>query len=217
MEIFQDRRAAGRRLAGLLEPYRGAGTLALGVPRGGVVVAAEVAAALAAELDVIIARKLGAPYQPELAIGAVISSGYRLLDEPAIRYLQVTPEYIEAETERQVAEIRRRMDHYRDGLPAPNVAGRTVLVIDDGIATGYTMRAALAGLRSLEPARLVVAVPVAPPSTCEDLARGADEVVCLQTPEPFLAVGAWYEDFDQVSDEEVTAILRRFRGDASPD
>jgi putative phosphoribosyl transferase len=176
-----------------------------------VVVAAEVARALEAPLDVVIARKLGAPQQPELAIGAVISGGGRLLDDYAIRYLRVSAEYLEAETARQQEEIRRRISDYRGAEPAPELRGRTVIVVDDGVATGYTIRAALIALREQEPARLIVAVPVAPAASLEELAKVADEVVCLATPEPFLAVGAWYDDFDQTSDAEVIHLLRSLR------
>ncbi|MCC2672711.1 MAG: phosphoribosyltransferase, partial [Armatimonadetes bacterium] len=168
--LFRDRTEAGRRLAVELERFRAPDTLVLGVPRGGVVVAAEVARALEAPLDVVIARKLGAPQQPELAIGAVISGGGRLLDDYAIRYLRVSAEYLEAETARQQEEIRRRISDYRGAEPAPELRGRTVIVVDDGVATGYTIRAALIALREQEPARLIVAVPVAPAASLEELA-----------------------------------------------
>lgn len=206
---FLNRREAGRLLGHALRRFTSPDTVVLGVPRGGVVVAAEVARELGAPLDVVISRKLGAPFQPELAIGAVVSGGQRLLDEEAIRYLQVPQDYLELETSRQLGEIGRRLEVYRGGRPPVEVRGKTVILVDDGIATGYTIRAALVALRNLETARVVVAVPVAPPSTCEELRRLADEVVCLRTPEPFLAVGAWYEDFEQNTDDEVTALLRR--------
>jgi putative phosphoribosyl transferase len=206
-ERFSNREAAGRLLAERLREYRNTDAVVLGVPRGGVVVAAEVARELGAPLDVIIARKLGAPFQPELAIGAVVSGGQRLLDEPTLRFLEVPQAYVEQETRRQLAEIERRLDLYRQGRPPVDVDGKTVILVDDGIATGYTIRAALVGLRSQNARRLVVAVPVAPPSTCADLRRLADEVVCLQTPEPFMAVGAWYEDFEQNTDAEVIQLL----------
>lgn len=210
-KIFADRREAGRLLAEALAREARPDPLVLGVPRGGVVVAAEVARELRAPLDVVIARKLGAPDQPELAIGAVVGSdGIRLLDEPTIRHLGVSREYLDAETLRQQQEIARRMRFYRGERPFPGLEGRSVLVVDDGIATGYTMRAAVLGLRRLNPRQLIVAVPVAPSSTCEELAEIADEVVCLETPEPFYAVGAWYEEFDQTSDEEVIQLLDRF-------
>jgi len=206
---YRDRIEAGEKLAVALQAHRGPDTLVLGVPRGGVVVAAPVARALGAALDVMIARKIGAPMQPELAIGAVVSGvGAPLLDEHTIRYLGVSPEYVERETAQQQAEIRRRVEYYRAERSEPDMRGKTVIVVDDGIATGYTIRAALEGMRRLEPARLVVAVPVAPPGALHPLDGVADEVVCLQTPEPFRAVGLWYHDFEQTSDEEVAALLR---------
>lgn len=209
--IYQDRVDAGRRLGRALERYRGADTLVLGVPRGGVVVAAEVARALQAPLDVVIARKIGAPQQPELAIGAVVSGeGGVLLDERSIHYLHVSREFIEQETQRQVAEIRRQMALYRGGRPELEVRGKTVLVVDDGIATGYTLRAALVALRRQAPRRLVVAVPVGPATACEEFRELADEVVCLRRPEPFVAVGAWYADFGQTEDAEVIRLLSEY-------
>jgi predicted phosphoribosyltransferase len=210
--LFRDRKDAGQKLGAALERYRGPETLVLGVPRGGVVVAAEAARALGAPLDVVIARKIGAPHQPELAIGAVVSGDHiRLLDEPAIRLLHVSAEYVEQETARQLEEINRRVESYREGRPAPEIQGKRVIVVDDGIATGYTIRAAVAGLRRLHPARLVLAVPVAPAAACEELQDTADEVVCLSTPDPFMAVGIWYGVFDQTADAEVTALLRENR------
>ncbi|MFN3649390.1 MAG: phosphoribosyltransferase [Armatimonadota bacterium] len=207
LQTFLDRTEAGRLLSEPLQRFAGPDTIVLGVPRGGVVVAAEVARALDAPLDVIIARKIGAPMQPELAIGAVVSGGTRLLDERTIRMLRVSAEYIEEESRRQLEEIRRRVDYYRSGRPEPNLTGRTVIVVDDGIATGYTIRAALEGLRGQGVGKLVVAVPVAPPSAIPQLREIADEVVALRTPEPFMAVGAWYQDFDQSTDEEVARLL----------
>jgi putative phosphoribosyl transferase len=207
---FQDREDAGRQLATALARFRGPNTLVLGIPRGGLIVADEVARALEAELDLVIARKIGAPHQPELAIGAIVSGeGGRLLDEAAIRYLKVSPEYIEAETERQRLELERRIEDYRGDCPLPSLRDRTVIVVDDGIATGYTIRAALTALRRLQPTHLVVAAPVAPVEVCRTLADLADEVVCLRTPDPFQAVGVWYDDFTQVEDEEVRELLLR--------
>jgi putative phosphoribosyl transferase len=209
--VFRDRRDAGQQLARALAArgYEGDGLLVLGIPRGGVVVASEVARALHAPLDVVLARKLRAPYQPELAIGAVISGDHlRLIDEMLARATGATPEYLEREVREQEAEIERRMHAYRGDRPPPDVRGHTVLVIDDGIATGYTFRAALEGLRRQGPDRLVAAVPVAPPESLASLRQFADDVVCLMTPEPFLAVGVWYLDFSQTTDEEVVALLR---------
>jgi putative phosphoribosyl transferase len=209
--IFEDRLDAGRRLGQILaEPGTAEGErIVLGIPRGGVVVAAEVARALHAPLDVVIARKLRAPFQPELAIGAVISGDHLVLvNEPLARAAGASPEYVEEEIHRQQAEIEQRMGLYRADRPPPELRGRTVLVIDDGIATGYTFQAALEGLRRCEPKRLVAAVPVAPRDSLEALRRFADDIVCLATPEPFWAVGMWYRDFAQTSDAEVVALLR---------
>jgi putative phosphoribosyl transferase len=209
--VFYDRRDAGRQLAQALAArgYQGDGLLVLGIPRGGVVVASEVARALDCPLDVVIARKLRAPYQPELAIGAVVSGDHiRLIDESLARATGATPEYLEREVHYQEAEIERRMRAYRGDRPPPDLRGRTVVVIDDGIATGYTFRAALEGVRRQRPERLVAAVPVAPPESLASLRPQADDVVCLATPEPFLAVGVWYQDFSQTTDEEVVALLQ---------
>jgi putative phosphoribosyl transferase len=210
--IFQDRRAAGRQLARALAErgYEGDAVLVLGIPRGGVPVAEEVARALHAPLDVVISRKLRAPYQPELAIGAVVSGDHlQLLNEELADAAGATPEYLEREVRTQQAEIERRMRTYHGDRPPPRVEGRTVIVIDDGIATGYTFRAALQGIRRLRPGRLVAAVPVAPRESLPAVGRLADDLVCLETPEPFWAVGAWYADFSPTTDEEVIAILRR--------
>jgi putative phosphoribosyl transferase len=209
--VFYDRRDAGRRLAQALAArgYQGDGLLVLGIPRGGVVVASEVARALDAPLDVVIARKLRAPYQPELAIGAVISGDHmRLIDESLARATGATPEYLEREVSYQESEIERRMRDYRGDRPPPDLRGRTVVVIDDGIATGYTFRAALEGVRRQRPERLVAAVPVAPPESLASLRPQADDIICLAAPEPFLAVGVWYQDFSQTTDEEVIALLQ---------
>jgi predicted phosphoribosyltransferase len=209
--VFRDRREAGRELARALAArgYAGDGLLILGIPRGGIVVASEVARAFGAPLDVVIARKLRAPYQPELGIGAVISGDHlHLIDETLARATGATPEYLQQEVREQQMEIERRMRAYRGDRPPPDVRGRTVLIIDDGIATGYTFRAALEGVRRQRPDRLVAAGPVAPPEGLVSLRRLADDVVCLMTPEPFLAVGVWYQDFSQTTDEEVVALLQ---------
>lgn len=210
--LFRDRREAGRRLAAVLaeKGYHGDGTLVLGIPRGGVVVAVEVAQALEAPLDVVIARKLRAPHQPELAIGACVSGDHlQIVDETLARLAGATPEYIEQEIRHQRAEIDRRWRAYRGDRPPPVIEGQTLLVIDDGIATGYTFRAALMGLRRRSPKCLVAAVPVAPKESLTALRGLADDVICLETPEPFVAVGVWYQEFPQISDEEVIALLQK--------
>ncbi len=223
--IFKDRTHAGQLLAKQLERYRGTDALVLALPRGGVPVGAEIARALSADMDTVIPRKIGAPGDPELAIGAVSGHGGVLLNEDLVRALGVPREYIREAVARERAEIERRSRLYRGVEPAPHIEGRTVIVVDDGIATGYTMLAALRGVREEKPARLVAAVPVAPPDSVARLEAEADEVVVLSRPVPFFAVGQFYEDFSQVSDEEVRDILARVRsrrgspypsGDASP-
>ncbi len=208
--LFRDRVDAGAQLAEALRDYRGQDVLVLGIPRGGVVVAAEVAQRLGAELDVIVARKLGAPISRELAIGAVTADGERYLNEDILRELGVSARYLERVTEEEQAEARRREERVRAGRLPARVAGRTVILIDDGLATGATMRAAVRSVRRQGPARLVVAVPVGARETCEELRAEADEVVCLQQPEPFWAVGAHYQHFEPVDDATVQELLRAF-------
>ncbi|MHB0912021.1 MAG: phosphoribosyltransferase [Armatimonadota bacterium] len=207
---FEDRADAGRRLAQALEKYRGPDTVVLAVPRGGVVVGYEVAKHLGAPLDVVVPRKIGAPGQPELAIGAVAGDEY-VLDESTIRYLGVPERYIAEEVQAEKVEIGRRRALYRGDGPL-DVEGKTVLLVDDGIATGLTIIAAARYLRKMRPARLVLAVPVAPPESIERLRGEVDEVVVLETPEPFWAVGSWYRHFDQTSDREVVDLLHRAHG-----
>lgn len=214
---YEDRQQAGRELAVLLERFRDSDAIVLAIPRGGVVVAYEVAQTLGLELDVIVPRKIGAPGQPELAIGAVASWGDHdaIIDEQSIRILGVSREYIEHEVERQLAEAARRLAAYRGTSAPPRVEGRTVILVDDGIATGYTTRAAAIALKNLKAGSIVLAVPVAPPDSLVAIKPYFDEIVCPRTPYPFLAVGYWYRSFEQVSDEEVIALLRS-AGGASP-
>ena len=209
---YRDRRDAGRILAENLLDYAGPGTLVLGLPRGGVLVAAEVARRLDADLDIVVARKLGAPGQPELAVGAVTSDGGRFLDIPLLRAVGVTEAQLEALTRREMAEAHRREERFRDGRPPAPVRGRTVLVVDDGLATGATMRASVRALRGKSPARIVVAVPVGSEDACQELRDEADEVVCPWIPEDFGAVGCFYENFEPTEDEEVRDILKEYSG-----
>lgn len=205
---FEDRRDAGRALAAALAAYRGEpGLLVLALPRGGVPVAAEVASALGAGLDVLVVRKVGHPMQPEVAIGAIASGGVRVRNEDVIAATGVGDDEFEAIAAREQQELARRERAYRGDRAPPAIAGRTVIVVDDGIATGATLRAALAALRGRGAARLVVAAPVAPAGMAGTLRGLADEVVVLRSPRDFQAVGAWYRDFGQVGDEEVRALL----------
>lgn len=208
---FRDRIDAGRRLARALLHLKEARPIVLGLPRGGVPVAFEVAAALAAPLDVVLVRKIGAPGQPELGLGAVVDGAEPqiVLNEELVQLVRPGRAYLEAEERRQLAEIERRRALYRpDGAPL-SLAGRTAIVVDDGIATGGTMKAVLLALKSAGVYRVALAVPVAPPDTLQELAPLADEVVCLMSPEPFYSVGSHYRDFAQTTDEEVIHLLAR--------
>jgi len=207
---FVNRTEAGRKLAKLLSDYADRDdVIVLGVPRGGVPVAFEISRALKAPLDVFLVRKLGAPGHEELAMGAIASGGIRVLDRETIDALGVSDLDIEATTARELKELQRRERVYRGGRPPLELHGKTVIVVDDGIATGSSMRAGIKALRQMKPARIVVAVPVAPESTCGRLRRDVDELVCLDTPELFYAIGQFYEDFSQVTDEEVQGLLRQ--------
>jgi putative phosphoribosyl transferase len=207
---FRDRFEAGRYLAFALKHYAGRpNLLVLALPRGGVPVAYEVARALNAPLDVMLVRKLGVPGHEELAMGAIASGGIRVISDDVVRALGLPDRAIATVAAQEEHELRRREHLYRGDRPPPDVRGKTVILVDDGLATGSTMRAAIAALKAQGPERLVVAVPVAAPETCEVIQREVDEVVCALAPEPFLAVGQWYQDFSQISDEEVRQLLRR--------
>jgi putative phosphoribosyl transferase len=208
MAFFVDRVDAGKRLASALKGFSGKKGLVLAIPRGGVVVGYVIAKALNLQLDVIIPRKIGAPDNPELAIGAVAEDGTAILDENLINYLGVSKEYISQETERQIQEIERRLKLYRQDTSYPNLKGLDVIIVDDGIATGSTMKAALASVKNRGAASITVAIPVGPPSTIEELETMADRVVCLYTPEYFQAIGQFFTDFSQTPDEEVIKLLR---------
>lgn len=207
---FANRADAGRRLAEDLKAYAGrSDTIILALPRGGVPVGYEVAKALGAPLDVFVVRKLGLPWQEELAMGAIASGGIRLLNRSVIDAAGVSPEEIDQIAAEEQAELERRERRYRGERPFPDLAGKTVVLIDDGLATGATMKAAVAAVRQKRPNRVVVAVPVAALETCRDFQTVADEIVCAEAPEPFYAVGMWYDDFDQTTDEEVHELLEK--------
>jgi predicted phosphoribosyltransferase len=213
--VFADRREAGIELAHALRPRVGVrDVLVLGLPRGGVPVAAEVATGLGAELDVFVVRKLGLPRQPELAMGAVASGGVRALNDDVIREAGVTAELLAEATQREAAEVASRELRYRGDRAPARLQARTVVLVDDGLATGATMRAAADAARLQDPARLIVAVPVAPRETVSAFERAGLEIVCLRFPEPFIAVGYWYRDFAPTSDSEVTALLESGRAKA---
>jgi putative phosphoribosyl transferase len=208
--LFRDRHEAGRLLAAKLAGYANRpDVIVLALPRGGVPVAYEVASALDLPLDVFVVRKLGIPGYEELAMGAVATGGVRVLNDQLVTRLGIPEHMIEAVTAREQQELARREHLYRGGRPLPDLRGRTGILVDDGLATGATMHAAIAALRQLQPARIVVAVPTASPETCEEMRAEVDDVICAITPEPFHAVGLWYQDFSQTTDEEVRDLLAR--------
>jgi putative phosphoribosyl transferase len=207
---FRDRTDAGRQLAAKLMDYANRpDVLVLALPRGGVPVAFEVAQALDAPLDVFLVRKLGLPGHEELAMGAIASGGVVVRNSEVVDMLRIPDHVIDAVAVQEQRELERREQAYRDDRSAPNVRGKTVILVDDGLATGSSMRAAAAALREQDPARIVVAVPTAAPKTCDEVRNEVDEIICAITPEPFYAVGLWYEDFSQTTDDEVRALLAR--------
>lgn len=207
---FKDRKDAGRKLAEHAATYRDTpDLLVLALPRGGVPVAYEVAKGLNAPMDVFLVRKLGTPGHEELAMGAIASGGVRVLNRQLINYLNIPESQVEAVAEKEEQELQRREREYRGDRSRPDLENRTVFVVDDGLATGASMKAAVQGLREMNPRKIIVAVPTAAQETCEDLGNEADEIICLSTPAQFSAVGAWYEDFSQTTDEEVKELLRK--------
>lgn len=208
-DVYADRREAGQVLAERLRKYTGRGdTVVLALPRGGVPVAFEVAEALGAPMEVFLVRKLGTPGHRELAMGAIASGGIRVLNEEVVRWLGITPEQIDAVAADELRELERRQAVYLDGRAPLPLEGRVVILVDDGLATGSTMRAAVQAVKQRGPSHVVVAVPVGAPDSCAEMSTVADEVICGRTPHPFSAVGQWYADFAQTTDEEVLALLR---------
>jgi predicted phosphoribosyltransferase len=215
-KYFRDRVDAGAQLAEALGAYRGQDALVLGIPRGGVPVAAEVARGLQGELNLVVARKLGAPGHEELAIGAVTANGGQYLNEELIQDIGVSPRYLDAVIAKQMAEAQRREATLRGSAPRPRVAGRLVIVVDDGLATGATARAAVRSVRKQQPVRLILAVPVGAPESCEALKPEVDDLVCLSQPALFFAVGLWYENFEPTEDAEVKRIVEAAYAARSP-
>ncbi len=215
---FRDRVEAGQSLAEQLTPYADRpDVIVLALPRGGVPVAYEIATRLHVPLDVFLVRKLGTPGQPELAMGAIATGGARVLNADVIRYLDVPPRVIEAVARDEQIELERRERVYRGNRPPPDLHNKIVILVDDGLATGSSMRAAVAAVRTHSPTRIVVAVPLAAPSTCEEFKNEVDEIICLRTPDPFSAVGLWYEDFSQTPDEDVRELLLRAESNLTPE
>jgi len=207
---FRDRKEAGKLLAAELAAYANKqDVIVLALPRGGVPVGFEIAQALHVPLDVIVVRKLGVPGQEELAMGAIATGGIRILNRDVVQFLNIPDEVIDEITAQELQELERRERLYRGERPAYDISGRTVILVDDGIATGATMHAAVAAIKQRQPTRIIIAVPTAAPSTCDEFAAEVDELVCVIRPEPFIAVGYWYRQFSQTSDEEVRSLLER--------
>jgi putative phosphoribosyl transferase len=210
---FEDRRDAGRKLAAKLSRFRGGGCVVFGLPRGGVPVGYEISRSLGAPLDVFVSRKLGAPGQPEFGIGAVAAGGVRVLNTDVIRRLGIPDEYVERITAQEIAEVNRRLRFFRGGRPEMEVGGRTAILVDDGLATGVTAHAAVEALKLRKPGRLILAAPVCAAQTAEPFASKVDELLCLASPSDLGAIGLWYKNFDQTTDEEVVQLLEEARNE----
>jgi putative phosphoribosyl transferase len=205
--IFSNRTEAGRLLGDALQPLKGQNVIVLAIPRGGVSVAKEAASAIGAPLDLVITRKIGAPGNPELAVGAVTQEGEVIANPELMKRLQITDDYLRNESVRQLGEIKSKMKKYRGNRPYPRLDGKTVVIVDDGVATGSTIQAAVRSVKRMNAAHIILAVPVAPQETISELSKIVDQVICLSTPEQFYAVGEFYREFEQVEDEKVREIL----------
>lgn len=211
--IFEDRSDAGRQLAEKLQPLAHSEGLVLAIPRGGVVVGAEITKRLGLKMDLIIPRKVGAPHNPEVAVGAVTQDGTAIFNQPLVDLMGISEFELKEKAASEIAEIKRRMNLYRGDVDYPDCRGRQLIVVDDGVATGYTVLAALRSVRKLGPGELILAIPVAPPDTLELLKKEVDRAVCLVVPENFYAVGQFYQRFEQTGDSEVIKLLQEFRGE----
>ena len=209
--LFKDRLEAGEKLAEILSDYRGERAAVIAVPRGGVEVGYAIASKLDIPLEVTVPRKIGSPMDPELAVGAVAEDGTIYVEEEVSRMLGVREDWIRIEAERELQEVRRRLEIYRGGKPLPSLEGYTILLVDDGIATGATIIATARFLRKLNPEKLIIAAPVAPPEVLPKLSKEADDIRCLETPTPFFAIGQFYQSFPQLSDSEVLEYLSRIK------
>ncbi len=205
--LFRDRTEAGQRLAAALKDFKGKDLVVLAIPRGGVVVASEVAEALGAPLDIVVTRKIEAPGEPEYALGAVTQEGDVIMDRQAAESLGAGQDYLDSQVKQKREEVRERMSRFRGDAPYPDLAGKVVIIVDDGIATGSSVGAAVMSVKKRKPKEIIVAVPVAPSDAVETLTEDGNRVVCLETPGPFLAIGEFYSSFDQVGDDEVKRIL----------
>lgn len=207
--FFKDRYDAGRKLAAELIKYKDENPVIVALPRGGVIIGFEIAKLLKAPLDVIVARKIGAPFYPELGIGAIAPNGIKILDKNLIKSLNVSERALEKIIEQETIEMKRRSELYREDATLSDLAGKIVIVVDDGLATGVTARASIMSIKEMLPKKIVLAVPVSPPDTAKEFRKEVDQFICLHEPQEFYAVGAFYEDFRQISDEEVILLLKK--------
>lgn len=215
--FFKDRYDAGRKLANELIKFKNKNAVIVALPRGGVIIGFEVSKLLKAPLDVIVARKIGAPFYPELGIGAIAPHGIKILDETLIKSLNVSEKALEKIIEQETIEMKRRSELYRRNATLADLAGKTVIIVDDGLATGVTARASIMSIKEMFPEKIILAVPVSPPDTAEEFRKEVDEVICLNEPHEFYAVGAFYEDFRQISDDEVIHLLKKAKEFVNPD